>query len=315
MSDIKLHVVFFDGLGSNHKETKKYMEYFCEALYQYRKELDSKQMHDIQIIGHAHKYPKAFQNYNLYLIVSFVLLGMSIVSPLMLYFIPITLIPLSFISLSCISLSCLLLSIVLIMIPFIHKKQDLYISSIQEIEQLIESGVKPEQITLFGHSFGGAVILKVMRYFADKDIKLGDAMFTSTFSSFEKAVKNYPIPQTKLLPSFLLKIFNLDFNPSDDIKSLYSENKLIPIVIINHTNDTLIPRHIQLSTVTRKLSYNSSIIKIPYVEQDSTYCHYNNYHNDILFNRCLLQAFPSSYFDNIKYMEHTDLESVMPADF
>ncbi|AZU37498.1 hypothetical protein BBB02_02870 [Wolbachia endosymbiont of Bemisia tabaci] len=153
------------------------------------------------------------------------------------------------------------------MIPFINKNKSLSQSSIKKINELMDKGVKPENIILFGHSFGGAVASEVLKYFTDKNIKLRGVIFTSTFSSFHNAIKHFPIPQAKILsvlPSCLLKkmlkVLNLDFDIVSNIQKLQNDN--IPIVVINHERDTLIPYPVQLAKAVDDLLLNRNSIKI-----------------------------------------------------
>ncbi|WP_264375193.1 MULTISPECIES: alpha/beta hydrolase [unclassified Wolbachia] len=153
------------------------------------------------------------------------------------------------------------------MIPFINKNKSLSQSAIKKINELMDKGVKPENIILFGHSFGGAVASEVLKYFTDKNIKLGGVIFTSTFSSFHNAIKHFPIPQAKILsvlPSCLLKkmlkVLNLDFDIVSNIQKLQNDN--IPIVVINHERDTLIPYPAQLAKAVDDLLLNRNSIKI-----------------------------------------------------
>lgn len=165
------------------------------------------------------------------------------------------------------ALTCTFLSVPPLMIPFINKNQSLSKSSIEKINELMEKGVKSENIILFGHSFGGAVASEVLKYFTDKNIKLGGVIFTSTFSSFHNAIKHFPIPQAKILsvlPSCLLKkmlkVLNLDFDIVSNIQKL--QNDTIPIVVINHERDTLIPYPAQLAKAVDDLLLNRNSIKI-----------------------------------------------------
>jgi len=158
--------------------------------------------------------------------------------------------------------------------------------------------VKPENIILFGHSFGGTVASEVLKYFADKNIKLGGIIFTSTFSSFHNAIKHFPIPQAKILsvlPSCLLKkmlkALNLDFDIANNIRGLQNEN--IPIVIINHERDNLIPYPAQLAKGledNQSLNRNlTKIVNLKSFEYDP--------HNGVLFscelNKNLLDLIPN----------------------
>nr|WP_264685266.1 MULTISPECIES: alpha/beta hydrolase [unclassified Wolbachia] len=165
------------------------------------------------------------------------------------------------------ALICTFLSISILMIPFINKNKSLSQSAIKKINELMDKGVKPENIILFGHSFGGAVASEVLKYFTDKNIKLGGVIFTSTFSSFHNAIKHFPIPQAKILsvlPSCLLKkmlkVLNLDFDIVSNIQKLQNDN--IPIVVINHERDTLIPYPAQLAKAVDDLLLNRNSIKI-----------------------------------------------------
>ncbi len=194
----EIHLIFFHGLGDNYKNATT----FC-------KDMQSELMHHHDIPNfhtHAHKYPAAFQNYITYALTSFVCLLASILPPTVILLTnPITARTAGLAVLS--ASACVFLSILLLMIPFLNKNQNLFKSSIEKINQLINQGVKPENIILFGHSFGGAVASEVSRHFANRDVKLGGIVFTSTFSSFHTAIEHFPIPQTKILsilPSFLL---------------------------------------------------------------------------------------------------------------
>ncbi|CQD08807.1 putative hydrolase of the alpha/beta superfamily [Wolbachia endosymbiont wPip_Mol of Culex molestus] len=180
--------------------------------------------------------------------------------------------------------ACVFLSIFLLMIPFLNKDQKLFKSSIEQIDQLIYQGVKPENIILFGHSFGGAVASEVSRHFANRDVKLGGIVFTSTFSSFHTAIEHFPMPQTKILsilPLFLLKrilkAFALDFDIADNLQK--SQNEKTPIVIINHARDTLIPLPAQLVNAIRgDQLLNGNPIKI----RDDLFIYGDDPHNSVL---------------------------------
>ena len=223
-------------------------------------------LHRSNFYTHAHKYPIAFQNYITYAIASFLFLGISILSPALILFTnPMTSRTANSAILA--ALICTFLSISILMIPFINKNKSLSQSSIKKINELMDKGVKPENIILFGHSFGGAVASEVLKYFTDKNIKLGGVIFTSTFSSFHNAIKHFPIPQAKILsvlPSCLLKkmlkVLNLDFDIVSNIQKLQNDN--IPIVVINHERDTLIPYPVQLAKAVDDLLLNRNSIKI-----------------------------------------------------
>ncbi|WP_341812107.1 alpha/beta hydrolase [Wolbachia endosymbiont (group A) of Conops quadrifasciatus] len=72
----------------------------------------------------------------------------------------------------------------LIIIPFINRDQSLLKPSIEEINELIDKGVRPENIILFGHSFGGAVASAVLKHFADKNVKLGSVFLLALSALF-----------------------------------------------------------------------------------------------------------------------------------
>ncbi|WP_349967635.1 alpha/beta hydrolase [Wolbachia endosymbiont of Armadillidium arcangelii] len=162
------------------------------------------------------------------------------------------------------------------MIPFLNRNQNLSKSSIEQISQLIDKGVKPENIILFGHSFGGAIASEVLRHFSDRDVKLGGIVFTSTFSSFHTAIKHFPMPQTKILsmlPSFrlkgILKALNLEFDIVDNLQK--SQNEKMPIVIINHMEDKLIPLSAQLAIAMLDDAQKPKDEKMPnYIEDELT---------------------------------------------
>ncbi|OJH33064.1 Phospholipase/Carboxylesterase [Wolbachia endosymbiont of Armadillidium vulgare] len=238
----EIHLIFFHGLGDYYKNATA----FCEREFERMCLHDKPNFHI-----HAHKYPAAFQNYRTYVLASFVCLGTSILLPAVILLTNrITARTAGLAVLA--ALACVFLSILLLMIPFLNRNQNLSKSSIEQISQLTDKGVKPENIILFGHSFGGAIASEVLRHFADRDIKLGGIVFTSTFSSFHTAIKHFSIPQTKILsilPSFLLKgilkALNLEFDIVDNLRK--SQNEKMPIVIINHMEDELIPLSAQLA--------------------------------------------------------------------
>ncbi len=271
----EIHLIFFHGLGDNYKNATT----FC-------KDMQSELMHHHDIPNfhtHAHKYPAAFQNYITYALTSFVCLLASILPPTVILLTnPITARTAGLAVLS--ASACVFLSILLLMIPFLNKNQNLFKSSIEKINQLINQGVKPENIILFGHSFGGAVASEVSRHFANRDVKLGGIVFTSTFSSFHTAIEHFPMPQTKILsilPSFLLKrilkAFDLDFDIVDNLQK--SQNEKTPIVIINHARDKLIPLPAQLANAMRDdRLLNGNPIKI----RDDLCIYGDDPHNSVL---------------------------------
>ncbi|MGL9757663.1 MAG: alpha/beta hydrolase family protein [Wolbachia sp.] len=251
----EIHLIFFHGIGDNYKNATRYIQ--DRSTYLHRSNFHT----------YAHKYPIAFQNYITYAIASFLFLGTSILLPtLILLTNPMTSRTASLAILA--ALTCTFLSVPPLMIPFINKNQSLSQPSIKEISKLIDDGVKPENIILLGHSFGGAIASEVLKYFTDRDIKLGGIIFTSTFSSFHNAIKHFPIPQTKILsilPSCLLKkmlkVLNLDFDIVSNIQKLQNDN--ISIVIINHERDTLIPYPAQLAKgLEDNQSLNRNLTKI-----------------------------------------------------
>ncbi len=250
----EIHLIFFHGIGDNYKNASRYIQD------------RSRYLHRSNFYTHAHKYPIAFQNYITYAIASFLFLGISILSPALILFTnPMTSRTANSAILA--ALICTFLSISILMIPFINKNKSLSQSAIKKINELMDKGVKPENIILFGHSFGGAVASEVLKYFTDKNIKLGGVIFTSTFSSFHNAIKHFPIPQAKILsvlPSCLLKkmlkVLNLDFDIVSNIQKLQNDN--IPIVVINHERDTLIPYPAQLAKAVDDLLLNRNSIKI-----------------------------------------------------
>ncbi len=309
----KSHIVFFHGLGDNYKKAKTDIEWFCDHINKqwstiFRADLYSKMspdfqkrlqgmpiISDVKFIGHANEYPKAFQHYIAFCVASFLFLGASVLLPILL--LCTTSIPLFLAFL--IFLFCLLVSTILIIVPFIHKEQDLYISSIQKIEQLLNSGVNSRNIILFGHSFGGAMGLEVLKYFLnEKKRELGGVIVDSTFSSFEKVIQSSPVPQAKLLSILpfhtlknLLKFFNLDYNLSDTIKSLSTNS--IPITIIDSGQDKILLEDVRLGYVIQEeikedLSQGSSI-KILYHDRKS---HCSISYDDV--ESLLLEYFPPS---------------------
>ncbi|WP_419247207.1 alpha/beta hydrolase [Wolbachia endosymbiont of Rhagoletis indifferens] len=234
----EIHLIFFHGIGDNYKSAHNYVQGLNGSNN-----------------SHAHKYPRAFQNYITYAAVSFLFLVASVSAPIaiLLLISPITAGVVGLASLA--ALTCIFLSVMLIIIPFINRDQSLLKPSIEEINELMDKGVKPENIILFGHSFGGAVASAVLKHFADKNVKLGGVIFTSTFSSFHTAIGHFPIPQAKILsmlPSSilkkLLKALDLDFDLVNDIRKLRDEGKLnMPIIVINNKGDHLIPQPAQLA--------------------------------------------------------------------
>ncbi|WP_374698408.1 alpha/beta hydrolase [Wolbachia endosymbiont (group B) of Limnophora tigrina] len=237
----EIHLIFFHGIGDNYKNAQQFSQSLC---------IENR----IKAVPHAHKYPNAFQNYIIYAAASFLFLGASVLAPIAILLMnPITTGAVGLASLA--ALTCIFLSVSLFIIPFANRNQNLSKSSIEQINQLINEGIKLENIVLVGHSFGGAIASAVLKHFADKNIKLRDVVFTSTFSSFHTAIRHFPIPQTKILsilPPFLLKkllkALDLDFDLVNDIRKLRDEGKLnTPITIINHAKDKLIPQPAQLA--------------------------------------------------------------------
>ncbi|WP_425386273.1 alpha/beta hydrolase family protein [Wolbachia endosymbiont (group A) of Barypeithes pellucidus] len=237
----EVHIIFFHGIGDNYKIAQQRIENLCTS-------------NKLEVTAHAHKYPTTFQNYIIYAIVSFLFLGAFILAPITILLMnPITTGAVGLASLA--ALTCIFLSVMLIIIPFINRDQSLLKPSIEEINELMDKGVKPENIILYGHSFGGAVAAAVLKHFADKNIKLRGIVFTSTFSSFHAAIKHFPMPQAKILsmlPSSifkkLLKALDLDFDLVNDIRKLQDEGKLnMPIIVINNKGDHLIPQPAQLA--------------------------------------------------------------------
>ncbi|MDE5060938.1 MULTISPECIES: PGAP1-like alpha/beta domain-containing protein [Wolbachia] len=234
----EVHLIFFHGIGDNYKSAHNYVQSLNESNN-----------------NHAHKYPSAFQNYITYAAVSFLFFVASVSAPIamLLLISPITAGVVGLASLA--ALTCIFLSVMLIFIPFINRDQSLLKPSIEKINELMGKGVKPENIILFGHSFGGAVASAVLKHFADKNVKLGGVIFTSTFSSFHTAIGHFPIPQAKILsmlPSSilkkLLKALDLDFDLVNDIRKLRDEGKLnMPVIVINSKRDHLIPQPAQLA--------------------------------------------------------------------
>ncbi|TVS92315.1 alpha/beta hydrolase [Wolbachia pipientis] len=234
----EIHLIFFHGIGDNYKSAHNYVQGLNGSNN-----------------NHAHKYPSAFQNYITYAAVSFLFLVASVSAPIaiLLLISPITAGVVGLASLA--ALTCIFLSVMLIFIPFINKNQSLFKPSIEEINKLIDNGVRPENIILFGHSFGGAVASEVLKHFADRDVKLGGIIFTSTFSSFHTAIEHFPMPQTKILsilPSSILKkmlkALDLDFDLVNNIRKLQDEGKLnMPVIVINSKRDHLIPQPAQLA--------------------------------------------------------------------
>ncbi|WP_237349954.1 alpha/beta hydrolase family protein [Wolbachia endosymbiont of Cylisticus convexus] len=255
----EIHLIFFHGLGDDYENATA----FCE-------EMQSELMHPHgkpNFHTHAHKYPAAFQNYIPYALASLVCLGTSILLPAVILLTNRITARTALLAVLA-ALACVFLSMLLLMIPFLNKNQSLSKSSIEQISQLIDKGVKSENIVLFGHSFGGAIASEVLRHFANRDVKLGGIVFTSAFSSFHTAVKHFPMPQTKILsilPSFLLKgilkALNLEFDIVDNLRK--SQNEKMPIVVINHAGDRLIPLPAQLANAIRgDPLLNGNLIKI-----------------------------------------------------
>ncbi|WP_250295952.1 lysophospholipase [Wolbachia endosymbiont of Oedothorax gibbosus] len=234
----EIHLIFFHGIGDNYKSVHNYVQGLNGSNN-----------------SHAHKYPSTFQNYITYAVVSFLFLVASVSVPIaiLLLISPITAGVVGLASLA--ALTCIFLSVMLISIPFINRDQSLLKPSIEKINELMDKGVKPENIILFGHSFGGAVASAVLKHFADRNVKFRGVIFASTFSSFHVAIGHFPIPQAKILsmlPSSifkkLLKALNLDFDLVNDIRKLRDEGKLnMPVIVINSEGDYLIPQPAQLA--------------------------------------------------------------------
>lgn len=256
----EMHVMFFHGLGNDYKYANDYSKYIENSYKGYN------------IYAHAHEYPIAFQNYKIYVKISFLFFGASILVPIIMIACSQSVIMVGLASL--VALTCIFLSMALIAVPLIYRDQKLFKSSIDKIEQLIEKGVKSERIILLGHSFGGVTVSEILKRFAKKDITLGGVIFANAFSSFEKVIKYLPMFQLKilnLLPSFLskklLKALDLDFNIVRDLCELQNEGKLnMPTVIINNESDNVVPLLAQLKhaveTESTLSSKNGKIIKI-----------------------------------------------------
>lgn len=290
------HIIFFHGIGDNYKRAQEYVEDLVDDVKIpctmksscTMKSLCNNESSEFTIIGHAHKYSTAFQNYMSYCIASSIFLGISILAPIRILAL-VNSLTAEIISLASLSaLICIFLSISFIVLPFIQKEQSLFKSSIEKIESLIKNDVEPKNIILLGHSFGGVAASEVLKHYAERNIELGGVVFSSTFSSFEGAIRNFPIPQTKILsmlPSFilkrLLKVLNLDFNLAQDINTLYNEKKLdTPTIVINHIDDQLIPKHIQLKNAVNKDL--TEVISVDKAMLDP--------HNDILFSSTYIKA-------------------------
>ncbi|WP_264687964.1 PGAP1-like alpha/beta domain-containing protein [Wolbachia endosymbiont (group A) of Sympetrum striolatum] len=254
----EIHLIFFHGIGDNHKNAQQCLQHLCGR-------------NRLKAIAHTHKYSAIFQNYITYAAVSFLFLVASVSAPIaiLLLISPITAGVVGLASLA--ALTCIFLSVMLIIIPFINRDQSLLKPSIEEINELMDKGVRPENIILFGHSFGGAVASAVLKHFADKNVKLGSVIFTSTFSSFHTAIGHFPIPQAKILsmlPSSifkkLLKTLDLDFDLVNDIRKLRDEGKLnMPIIVINSKRDYLIPQPAQLAhAIENDVLLRGKLIKI-----------------------------------------------------
>ncbi|WP_458694355.1 PGAP1-like alpha/beta domain-containing protein [Wolbachia endosymbiont (group A) of Anomoia purmunda] len=237
----EIYLIFFHGIGDNHKNAQQCLQHLCDR-------------NRLRAIAHTHKYPATFQNYITCVIASFLFLGASVLVPVIILLMN-SITPRTVGLAGLAALICIFSSIMLIIIPFINRDQSLLKPSIEEINKLMDKGVRPENIILFGHSFGGAVASAVLKHFADKNVKLGGVIFTSTFSSFHTAIGHFPIPQAKILsmlPSSIfkksLKALDLDFDLVNDIRKLRDEGKLnMPIVVINSKGDYLIPQPAQLA--------------------------------------------------------------------
>ncbi len=90
---------------------------------------------------------------------------------------------------------------------------------------LIDKGYKPENISLYGRSLGGAVALEL----ATK-VKVRSVIIQSSFSSLRELLK-FQLPK---LPSFLIK--NNLFNSIENIKKVK-----VPVLISHGTKDDIVP--------------------------------------------------------------------------
>ncbi|WP_265034522.1 MULTISPECIES: PGAP1-like alpha/beta domain-containing protein [unclassified Wolbachia] len=282
----EIHLIFFHGIGDNYKSAHNYVQGLNGSNN-----------------NHAHKYPSAFQNYITYAAVSFLFLVASVSAPIaiLLLISPITAGVVGLASLA--ALTCIFLSVVLIFIPFINRDQSLLKPSIEKINELMDKGVRPENIILFGHSFGGAVASAVLKHFADKNVKLGGVIFTSTFSSFHTAIGHFPIPQAKILsmlPSSifkkLLKALDLDFDLVNDIRKLRDEGKLnMPIIVINSEGDDLIPQPAQLAHAIE----NDKLICEKFIKTVNLQKSRDSSHNEVLFSQELGENFTDLILNKI----------------
>lgn len=101
----EIHLIFFRGIGDNHKNSARYIQNEFTHL------------HRSNLHVHAHKYPTAFQKYITYAVASFLLLVASILLPALVLLInPMTYRAASLAILA--ALTCTFLSISLLMIPF-----------------------------------------------------------------------------------------------------------------------------------------------------------------------------------------------------
>lgn len=104
-------------------------------------------------------------------------------------------------------------------------QEGVIIDAISMYNYLINQGYKPENISLYGRSLGGAVALELATR-----VKVRSVVVQSSFSSRRDIMKHhYPF-----FPSFLVK--NNCFNSKENIKKIN-----VPILISHGTEDELVP--------------------------------------------------------------------------
>ncbi|WP_333023386.1 alpha/beta hydrolase [Wolbachia endosymbiont of Pentidionis agamae] len=271
----KKHIIFFHGIGDNHKNAEGYV-----GLLHYG--LCYNNIENVSIS--AHKYPKVFQRYLYFLVGSLVSLAAAIITPIVVVilslFSVINAVPTAIAAAIASTFVLTLLSVVLLTMPVMNTDKKLIRPAIEKIKELKDSGVAPEDIILLGYSFGGTDVSELLKHYRNEDVKLGGAIFYNTFSSFENVIKHFPLPQTKflsMLPSSLLNKMLKKLDLEYDIVGNIKNETNIPIVVINNNNDQVVTKPMQLATMlTDEVTDNKNVTMLKHSNKNG---HLDIFHN------------------------------------
>ena len=93
--------------------------------------------------------------------------------------------------------------------------KDLVIDGLAQIDYLLSQGVKPENITLYGHSLGGAVATEVAAHMHAQDKPAGRLFVDRSFTRISDV-----IPSLKFITKPLLYMAGWNFNPINAMKRM-----------------------------------------------------------------------------------------------